>query len=143
MRAAMQDGSLGARRALSRDHLDRDRKRRTRSGCRELCACVAEKSRITCNRGSELAHSAVLQGEMSSHSSKAPAPKVDNSKVCIGCGAIAPPADEDTTLISISHGWRCVRGVNSSNQVVIEWRCPTCWVIHRSKAPVSERRPKT
>jgi len=29
---------------------------------------------------------------MSSHSSKAPPSKVDNSKVCIGCGAIAPPA---------------------------------------------------
>jgi hypothetical protein len=87
--------------------------------------------------------SAVLTAEMSAHSSQAPAPPVDNAKICIGCGAVAPPAEEDSTLISIAHGWRCVRAVNSSNRVVIEWRCPTCWALFRAKAPVSERRPKT
>jgi hypothetical protein len=80
---------------------------------------------------------------MGSRSNRAPTAPVDHSSVvCTDCRAVAPPADEDTTLISIAHGWRCVRGLTSAGRAKLDWWCPSCWAERRKKGGVSERRPK-
>jgi len=52
---------------------------------------------------------------------------------CVDCGKPAPPTDTNYTLISARHGWRLTRGPDRNGVRVMEWRCPTCWQVHRKK----------
>jgi hypothetical protein len=52
---------------------------------------------------------------------------------CVDCGKLPPPTDTSYTLISTRHGWRLTRAVDKDGQRIMEWRCPSCWQIHRKK----------
>jgi hypothetical protein len=60
---------------------------------------------------------------------------------CIDCQALSPETDTNYTLISAQYGWRVTRITTSEGDLVIEWRCPACWKIHKeavgAKTPVS------
>ncbi len=86
---------------------------------------------------------AAVESGMAPFRSETPgAPDKQNEKVCVGCAALAPPADGETTLISLSHGWRVVRAVGGNGRSIVEWRCPACWSEYRAKGPASRRRPR-
>jgi hypothetical protein len=55
------------------------------------------------------------------------------SSFCTNCGAKAPMADSESTLIS-RRGWRLVLETDAAGCRVGAWRCPTCWSRHRSAA---------
>ena len=46
---------------------------------------------------------------------------------CGDCGIAAPPADNDSTLISVKYGWRLTREPQPNGETVFHWRCPDCW----------------
>lgn len=48
-------------------------------------------------------------------------------QTCVDCGSKSPETDTNYTLISAQHGWRLHRGRTPDGQLVMEWRCPTCW----------------
>jgi hypothetical protein len=60
-------------------------------------------------------------------------PPTTNSKICVGCGTVAPPTDSEHTLISMKHGWRVSRAVDGKGRSGMVWRCPTCWTEFRAK----------
>jgi hypothetical protein len=57
----------------------------------------------------------------------------ERSKYCVGCGIEPPPMDDNSTLVSMKHGWRLTRTVDADGTVTAEWRCKTCWVRHRKE----------
>ena len=59
----------------------------------------------------------------------------ENSKVCIECGTVAPPTDENNTLITMQHGWRLTRSFDTKGRAHMEWRCSPCWATYRKKNP--------
>src|SRR5882672_1113524 len=48
-------------------------------------------------------------------------------QICIGCGKKAPETETNYTLISAQFGWRLTRQKRDDGEIVLEWRCPTCW----------------
>jgi hypothetical protein len=77
---------------------------------------------------------------MAAPRSEASEPVVINRRICVECAAVAPSTGGDTTLISISHGWRIVRVVAEDGRNTVEWRCPRCWTDYKAKGPPSGRR---
>jgi hypothetical protein len=64
---------------------------------------------------------------------------------CIDCGASAPTTDTNYTLISATFGWRLTRRVLADGSRAVEWRCPTCWSVHKGTthpAATTLTRPK-
>jgi hypothetical protein len=53
---------------------------------------------------------------------------------CVDCNVWAPPTRTAHTLISSEHGWRLER-VAEGAIFRFDWRCPTCWVAHKSARP--------
>src|SRR5260370_40500511 len=81
---------------------------------------------------------------MAASSSQAPKPaQTSNEKICVGCADVAPPAGGDTTLISIGHGWRILRGIADDGRSGVEWCCPTCWADYRAHGPARGRRRRS
>lgn len=62
------------------------------------------------------------------------------SSLCTNCGAKAPSADSESTLIS-KRGWRLVLETDAAGCRVGAWRCPTCWSRHRSAKRSSRPSP--
>lgn len=62
---------------------------------------------------------------------------------CVDCGAMSPLTQTNYTLISPRHGWRLTRGVDKEGRKLAEWRCPQCWVRHKSpsSAPLVKKVP--
>jgi hypothetical protein len=60
-------------------------------------------------------------------------------QTCIDCKALSPETDTNYTLISAQYGWRITRVTTSEGDLLIEWRCPACWKIH--KAAVGAQTP--
>lgn len=52
---------------------------------------------------------------------------------CIDCGKPAPPTDTNYTLISARHGWRLVISKGQDGRRSSAWRCPDCWMKHKSR----------
>ena len=52
---------------------------------------------------------------------------------CGDCGAAAPPADSDSTLISVKYGWRLTRVPQPDGPSIFHWRCKACWQRHKSR----------
>jgi hypothetical protein len=61
-------------------------------------------------------------------------------KSCVDCGTLSPPTDESFTMISSRFGWRLTRGVSSSGEPIVEWRCPSCWARLKGRADPSKKR---
>ena len=61
----------------------------------------------------------------------------DTGVTCVRCGAHSPPTETNYTLISPSHGWRCIRRLDDEGNRVLEWFCPSCWAKQRDKNPAS------
>ena len=47
---------------------------------------------------------------------------------CIDCRTRSPAVETEYTLISSRFGWRLNRRATRDGSLVLEWRCPTCWV---------------
>jgi hypothetical protein len=39
----------------------------------------------------------------------------------------SPETETNYTLISAQFGWRLARSKSSDGEILVEWRCPTCW----------------
>lgn len=55
------------------------------------------------------------------------------AQVCVTCGKAAPDTATNYTLISAQHGWRLTRSVLATGDVLLEWRCPSCWQAFKEK----------
>jgi hypothetical protein len=57
-------------------------------------------------------------------------------QTCVGCGKKSPETETNYTLISAQFGWRLTRYKDDAGNLIVEWRCPTCWREYkRAKAP--------
>jgi len=52
------------------------------------------------------------------------------TQTCADCGAVSPPISTNYTLIG-THGWRITRRATTDGALVVEWRCPDCWIAHK------------
>jgi hypothetical protein len=50
---------------------------------------------------------------------------------CVDCQARSPKTKTHYTLISADFGWRLSRRTGPEGQVLVEWRCPVCWRLHK------------
>ena len=64
-------------------------------------------------------------------------PKLDTERRCHDCGQLSPETRTSYTLIGAAHGWRLVRRVDKFGEIVLEWRCPACWELHKQRAAKS------
>jgi hypothetical protein len=55
---------------------------------------------------------------------------------CCDCGIDSPRVKEGDTLVSVVHGWRLQRRT-VNGQVVLEWRCGSCWQRHKGPGRAS------
>ena len=68
-----------------------------------------------------------------------------NRQMCVDCKAPSPETQTHYTLIA-KHGWRVVR-TQGQGHAGVEWRCPSCWAIFKSRqtahpsAPMRASRP--
>jgi hypothetical protein len=51
---------------------------------------------------------------------------------CIDCGITSPETSTNYTLISSTFGWRLTRRKMDAGQIVLEWRCASCWRKHKA-----------
>jgi hypothetical protein len=64
---------------------------------------------------------------------------MEDSRVCIGCGAKAPATETQYTLISARYGWRVIRIPSTEpGGPGIEWRCPECWRAYKKHAGLGD-----
>jgi hypothetical protein len=59
--------------------------------------------------------------------------ELDAGHRCLDCGARPPATDTNYTLISTRYGWRCTRAVDVQGRKTMVWRCPPCWLKHRTQ----------
>ena len=52
---------------------------------------------------------------------------------CEDCGQASPRTQTSYTLIGSGHGWRLVRRVDQAGDIVLEWRCPSCWKKYKAQ----------
>ncbi|WP_437675795.1 hypothetical protein [Sorangium sp. So ce131] len=55
---------------------------------------------------------------------------------CVDCGTAAPKTETNYTLISSRYGWRLTRTLDADGRRTLEWRCPGCYALFRSKRPL-------
>ena len=58
-------------------------------------------------------------------------PAERKSHQCVDCDVSSPETDTNYTLISARFGWRLTRRFDATGQLVLEWRCPTCWARYK------------
>jgi hypothetical protein len=61
---------------------------------------------------------------------------VRDRQTCVGCGKKSPETETNYTLISAQFGWRLTRFKSPEGNLVVEWRCPTCWREYKRTRPV-------
>lgn len=66
-----------------------------------------------------------------------PAADRQSSHVCSDCRARSPVTETPHTLISAQHGWRLTRTMDEHDRVVLEWRCPKCWLRYKERRELS------
>jgi hypothetical protein len=66
-------------------------------------------------------------------------PAVEHRPTCKDCGAVSPQTETNYSLISQRHRWRLVLFSDESGRRVAEWRCPSCWSLHRDAKRTSAR----
>jgi hypothetical protein len=54
---------------------------------------------------------------------------------CHDCGIDSPATNTEYTLISSRYGWRVVQARDAKGEIVMEWRCPTCWKEFKLRPP--------
>jgi hypothetical protein len=57
---------------------------------------------------------------------------MEKNPTCIGCKRESPPTNTAHTLFGPAHGWRVTRRTDARGEIVIEWRCRTCWLAYRA-----------
>lgn len=76
---------------------------------------------------------------------------IDESEARVGgchdCGAEAPAADTNYTVVTSRYGWRLTRVTadaqaddGSEPTSSVEWRCPSCWQRYNGRAVASAAR---
>jgi hypothetical protein len=56
-------------------------------------------------------------------------------ETCADCGKEAPQTETNYTLISAQFGWRLTRSKTPSGDLLVEWRCPSCWREYKRQRP--------
>jgi hypothetical protein len=56
-------------------------------------------------------------------------------ETCADCGKEAPQTETNYTLISAQFGWRLTRSKGPTGELVVEWRCPSCWREYKRQRP--------
>jgi hypothetical protein len=54
-------------------------------------------------------------------------------QVCVACGAHSPRTQTSYTLIGSRYKWRLSLRDLADGRRVGEWRCPSCWEIHKGR----------
>jgi hypothetical protein len=62
---------------------------------------------------------------------------------CVDCSLLAPAMPEGESLVTPQIGWRLSRKRTPEGTVVVEWRCPACWKLHRQQARQTGEVPAT
>jgi hypothetical protein len=57
---------------------------------------------------------------------------------CADCADESPPISTNYTLIG-THGWRLSKRTDAHGQVLVEWRCPSCWTAFKRLSQDGER----
>jgi hypothetical protein len=63
-----------------------------------------------------------------------------SDRICVDCKAPSPDTQTQYTLIS-KHGWRVVRGTGPDGRTTLDWRCPKCWAVYKSRLPHAVSQP--
>ena len=56
-----------------------------------------------------------------------------NVRVCTDCKTESPEVETNYTLISARHGWRLSRTLDARGKLLMQWRCPRCWALFKSR----------
>jgi|HubBroStandDraft_1064217.scaffolds.fasta_scaffold366102_1 hypothetical protein len=62
---------------------------------------------------------------------------------CVDCRTLAPQTNTYYTLIGPIHSWRMSRASQPDGEVLIEWRCPTCWRRFKAAAAITGTYPSS
>jgi hypothetical protein len=56
------------------------------------------------------------------------------SETCVDCKAHSPKL-EPYALMGTEHRWRVTRSKRPDGSLLLEWRCPSCWSVHKQSKP--------
>jgi hypothetical protein len=57
---------------------------------------------------------------------------MSDRQTCVDCHELSPETETNYTLIGSRFGWRLTRTKDASGNMVVQWRCPACWRVHKA-----------
>ncbi len=57
---------------------------------------------------------------------------MSDRQTCVDCHELSPETETNYTLIGSRFGWRLLRTKDAGGNVLVEWRCPSCWRAYKA-----------